>query len=94
MIDGAPFFTEIVELADHGGDLLVQAGCIVSIRYEGDDDVEKYLLGSIEERRDDMIVMSPGSPMGQALIGASKGDTVTYEAPNGPLNVTVVDIEI
>lgn len=84
---------EIVEIVDTG-DLTIQAGCIVSITYEGDDDVEKYLIGSIEERRDDLTVMSPGSPLGQALMGAAKGDTVTFESPGGPLNVTVVDVEI
>lgn len=83
---------EIVELDDNG-DRTVQAGCVVSIRYEGDDDVERYLLGSIEERRDGLTVMSPGSPLGQALVGTNIDDTVTFEAPAGPLGVTVVDIE-
>jgi transcription elongation factor GreA len=90
LIDNA----EIVDVTAMAGDRSVQAGCVVSIRYEGDDEAERYLIGSIEERRDDVTVMSPGSPLGQALIGAAKGDTVTFEAPNGPLNVTVVDIEI
>src|SRR5690606_2837280 len=36
---------EIVEQS--GGDV-VQPGVMVTIRYEGDDDVERYLLGSIE----------------------------------------------
>ncbi len=85
---------EIVDVEALGGDLTVQAGCVVSIRYEGDDEAERYLIGSIEERRDDVTVMSPGSPLGQALMGAAKGDTVTFEAPNGPLNVTVDDIDI
>jgi len=85
---------EIVEIVGDGADLTVQAGCVVSIRYEGDDDVDKYLLGSIEERREGLTVMSPGSPLGRALIGAQKGDSVTFEAPNGDMNVTVVDIEI
>lgn len=85
---------EIVEITGNGDNLDVQAGCVVSIRYEGDDDVDKYLIGSIEERREGLTVMSPGSPLGQALIGAAKGDTVTFEAPSGPMNVTVVDIEI
>lgn len=83
---------EIVEV-DQSGDQSVQAGCVVSIRYAGDDDVEKYLLGSIEERRDGLTVMSPGSPLGKALMGAAIDDTVTFEAPAGPLDVTVVDIE-
>lgn len=85
---------EIVEIPTDGGELEVQPGCVVSVRYEGDDDVERYLLGSIEERRDDVTVMSPGSPLGRALVGAGKGDMVTFEAPSGPLNVTVVDIDI
>jgi transcription elongation factor GreA len=80
----------VVEGADDG---IVQAGCIVSIRYDDDDEVERYLIGSIEERRDDVTIMSAGSPLGRALIGASVGDTVTYDAPAGPLNVTVVDAE-
>ncbi|MEZ5225420.1 MAG: GreA/GreB family elongation factor [Acidimicrobiales bacterium] len=37
--------------------------------------------------------MSPGSPLGQALLGAGKGDSVSYEAPGGMLSVTVVEIE-
>jgi len=85
---------EIVEIANDGKDLTVQAGCVVSIQYEGDDDVERYLLGSIEERREGLTVMSPGSPLGQALIGASSGDTVAFEAPGGDLNVTVVKVEV
>lgn len=84
---------EIVDVVTDG-ELTVQAGCVVSIKYEGDDDVEQYLIGSIEERREGLTVMSPGSPLGQALLGSGKGDTVTFEAPNGPLNVTVVDIEV
>jgi transcription elongation factor GreA len=85
---------EIVEVTADGGDLKVQAGCVVSLRYEGDDEIEKYLIGSIEERREGVTVMSPGSPLGQALVGSAKGDTVTFEAPSGPLNVEVVNIEV
>lgn len=85
---------EIVE-AEGGDTSVVAAGCIVGIRYEGDDEdeIETYLLGSIEERRDGMTVMSPGSPMGKALMGNAVGDTVAYEAPGGELRVTIVSID-
>src|SRR5437762_971878 len=33
-------------------------GSVVEIRYEGDDDTERYLIGSIEERHADHAVMS------------------------------------
>jgi transcription elongation factor GreA len=81
---------EIVESA--AGDV-VGTGAVVSIVFEGDDEVEKYLVGSIEEQRDDVTVVSPGSPMGAALLGAKAGDAVSYEAPNGAeLTVKVVEI--
>ena len=81
----------IVESA--GGDA-VGTGAIVSIVFDGDDEVEKYLVGSIEEQRDDVTVVSPGSPMGAALLGASVGDEVEYEAPTGAMHkIKVVEIE-
>ena len=81
---------EIVE-AEAGG--VVAAGSVVEIRYEGDDSTDRYLIGSIEERAD-LDVISPGSPLGQALVGAKAGDTVSFEAPNGnTLRVEVVGVE-
>ncbi len=71
----------------------VAAGSIVALRYEGDDDVDRFLVGSIEERRSDVAVVSPASPLGHALIGHRKGDVVEYQAPGGNLKVEIVDIE-
>jgi transcription elongation factor GreA len=71
----------------------VQPGVVVGIRYEGDSDVERYLLGSIEERVEGVEVMSPGSALGTALVGAKVGDKVTYETPTGAeLQVEIVSI--
>ncbi len=82
---------EIVEAEAAGG--VVAAGSIVEIRYEGDSSTDRYLIGSIEERAD-VDVISPGSPLGQALVGAKVGDTVSFEAPNGnTLRVEVVAVE-
>ena len=71
----------------------VAAGSIVALRYEGDDDVDRFLVGSIEERRSDVAVVSPASPLGRALMGQRKGDVVEYQAPGGNLKVEIVDIE-
>lgn len=71
----------------------VRPGVVVGIRYEGDDDVEKYLLGSIEERVEGVEVMSPGSALGQALLGAKPGDVIEYETPTGArLKVEIVSL--
>ena len=72
----------------------LQPGCVVSVRYEGDDDVERYLVGSIEERRAGLDVVSPGSPLGSALIGSKIGDDVSYDSPQGKLTVHVVSIDV
>jgi transcription elongation factor GreA len=79
--------TDVVEAAD-----AVTTGVVVSLRYVGDDDVERYLLGSIEERREGISVVSPNSPLGQALMGKRVGDQVSYKAPSGTLEVEVVEI--
>ena len=85
---------ENAEIVEAPGADAVTPGSIVTIRYEGDDDVETYLVGSIEERRDDLEVISPGSPLGQALVGSKVGDTVGFTAPTGSeVKVEVVDIE-
>lgn len=82
---------EIVDTEGEGD--VVTAGAVVEIRYEGDDSTDRYLIGSIEERAD-LDVISPGSPLGQALLGAKPGDTVSFEAPNGnTLRVEVVGVE-
>lgn len=72
----------------------VSTGNVVEIRYDGDTETEKYLIGSIEERRPGVTVMSPGSPLGGALLGAKVGQTVSYEAPGGALSVEIVSIEV
>ena len=71
----------------------VSVGVVVELRYEGDSDTERYLVGSIEERKDGVTVVSPTSPLGEALVGAKVGDRVGFEAPGGQLQVEVVNIE-
>lgn len=85
---------EIVDDQAAGSGDAVAPGTVVSIRYEGDEDAERYLVGSIEEQPDDdtVSIVSPASPLGQALIGAKKGDTVVYQAPGGELKVEILDL--
>lgn len=67
-------------------------GSIVSVLYQGEEEPERMLVGSIEEQSEDLAVVSPGSPLGEALLGASIGDQVTFAAPGGDLTVQVVAI--
>ena len=57
-------------------------GMVVEVKYDGDDDVERFLIGSREDKAD-IPVYSAQSPLGLALTGAKVGDTVEYTLPNG-----------
>jgi transcription elongation factor GreA len=77
-------------------DGVVEPGMKVTYKFVGDDDdeAETFLLGAreMEDTAGGLKVYSPQSPLGTAIIGASKGDTVAYEAPNGKqLEVVIVD---
>ena len=66
----------------------------MSLRYEDDDEVDRYLYGSIEEQGGDLDVVSPTSPLGETLAGKRVGDTVSFTAPNGnEINVKIVAID-
>lgn len=75
-------------------DHVVSPGKVVTYRYAGDSTDEQFLLGArdIAEDHEGVEVFSPQSPLGAALLGASKGDTVDFEAPNGKtLKIEIVD---
>jgi transcription elongation factor GreA len=86
---------ETAEIIEGGDEGIVSAGSIVTIVYEGDDDsmAERYLVGHLEEKTGDLDVMSPQSPLGASLLGASEGTWVEYEAPTGKLRVRVIKVE-
>lgn len=66
-----------------------------TIVYDGDSDdmAERYVVGHVEEVVEGAEVISSSSPLGAALQGASAGQSVTYEAPNGSLTVKVLHVE-
>jgi transcription elongation factor GreA len=73
-------------------DGVVEPGMVVTYRFVGDDETETFLLGAREIDDDKIEVFSPQSPLGSAILGAKKGDTVSYKAPNGKaLKVEIVD---
>jgi transcription elongation factor GreA len=59
----------------------VGLGMLVTVDIAGDP--LTFLLGSREIATDDVDVYSEKSPLGQAVLGAKIGSTVSYLAPNG-----------
>jgi transcription elongation factor GreA len=82
---------EVVDNAGAESDVIT-TGSVVTLRYEGDDEPERYLVGSIEERMEGVSIVSPSSPLGQALLGQRPGQVVSYEAPGGQLQVEIVAV--
>ena len=72
---------------------VVGPGMVVTYRFVGDDEEEKFLLGAREMKGDDDLeVYSTVSPLGEAINGKKRGDTVQYVAPNGKtIKVEIVD---
>ena len=59
-------------------------GMLVTVRFDGDDEDETFLIGSREESETAGVeVYSAASPLGLALTGAREGDTVEYTTPTG-----------
>jgi transcription elongation factor GreA len=59
-------------------------GMVVEVRFEDDDETERFLIGSREEAETAGIqVYSAASPLGRALTGKHEGETTEYETPTG-----------
>ena len=70
----------------------VAAGTVVDVMMEGDDEKSTYLIGSIEEKGRGYDVISPGSPLGKALLGHAPGEKVIYQAPGGRFEVEILAV--
>jgi transcription elongation factor GreA len=68
-------------------------GMLVTVRFDDDDETERFLIGSREETMDgDLEVYSSASPLGKALTGAKTGDRCEYQTPTGKtMHVTLVE---
>ncbi len=67
-------------------------GTLVTIRFEGEEVSETFLLGSREDHAEGYQIFSPSSPLGSAVLGHGAGEVVTYEAPRTTMKVTVVSV--
>lgn len=72
---------------------VVQIGSHVTIREEGTDDDETYMIVGAAEANPREGRISHESPIGGALIGRKKNDKVRVETPNGILIFKIRKIE-
>ncbi len=74
------------------GGSTVTDGVVVRLRFAGEDTEERYVVGTVYDADENVTVVTPSSPLGRTLLGAQPGDEVTYLAPRGRVQVTVVGI--
>ena len=74
----------------------VSVGTLVTAYFDDEDDTEQFLLGSARCSAwmpTSTPVFSPQSPLGSAVLGASRGDSVSYQAPTGrTIEVTIINV--
>jgi transcription elongation factor GreA len=62
------------------------------VRLDLGDGPEEYVVGSVEQVAAGVPTITPGSPLGRAIVGAEVGSTVTYEPRAGAqIEVRILD---
>ncbi len=79
---------EVREVSDTGK---VEIGSVVTV-VDSDGDELEYFVAPQENKAPGLLLASPTSPLGSALIGAAIGDEVSYEAPAGTFTVKVTAV--
>lgn len=79
---------EVREVEDTGR---VEVGSVATVVDDDGDEME-YFVAPQENKVSGMLLASPTSPLGAALLGASVGQEVSYEAPAGVFTVTVTSV--
>jgi transcription elongation factor GreA len=71
---------------------VVSLGSTVVIQKNGEKDTHKYEIVGTEEANMLERKVSHISPMGEALVGKKKGDSFTFETPNGKMKYKIVSV--
>lgn len=71
----------------------VVVGAHVTIREEGSNEDEKYIIVGAAEADPVEGKISNESPLGKALLNHKPGDTVTVDAPAGQFMVQIIKVE-
>ncbi len=82
--------SEVREAEDSGR---VEVGTIATV-VDDDGDEMDYFIAAAENKIPGMILASPTSPVGSALLGAAPGDQVSYDAPGGTFRMTVKSVRV
>ena len=65
----------------------------LAIKKEGEKDTHQYDIVGSEEADMQKRRISHLSPLGEALMGKGKGDSFTFDTPNGKMHYSVIDVK-
>ncbi len=69
-------------------------GMVVEVRFPGEEETTRFVLGSREDHSTSVVVYSPQSPLGKAVTGLAGGETAHYKLPSGrDATVDVISVE-
>ncbi len=71
----------------------VEVGSTIVVKKEGSKETRKFQVVGSEEADMAQGKISNKSPLGQALLGHKKGETVSFSSPSGATKYQIVDIE-
>jgi transcription elongation factor GreA len=69
----------------------VTVGSLARVRRSDGGEMEVF-VATQENKMPGLVLASPSSPMGAALLGAKVGTTVSYAAPGGKFELTVLAV--
>ena len=81
-----------VIVSEQTGDM-VNIGSKIKIQKDGEKDIRNYSIVGSEESDMNLGKISNLSPLGSALIGKKKGDTVSIITPKGKINYKLISLE-
>ncbi len=84
---------EIIDKKKIGSDK-VSVGCKVTLYDEDFDEEVEYRISGSSESDPKNGIISNVSPVGKALVGHKKGDTVSVRTPGGEATYKILKIEI
>lgn len=83
---------ESIVVAKHHS-TLVEVGATIIVQKEGSKEKKTYQIVGSEEADTAQAKISNKSPLGTALLGKKKGDTVEFKSPAGIVHYKVLEIE-
>ena len=82
--------SHVEEVKDSGA---VTVGTVATVVDDDGDEME-FFVAPAENKLPGMLLASPDSPLGAALLGTKPGDKVTYEAPGGTFTYRIKDVRV